>query len=147
MKKIYPLILIGLFFTFSSAAQGDEYEEKLKLFFKASGSEASFKVAISQTITLIKGQYPDITNELWDRIGKEFQETSLDELVTMLVPVYSRHLTSEDLDEIIAFYQTPAGMKYAQKTPFIMQESMQVGGQWGLKIGNDLVEKLNEEGY
>ncbi len=96
---------------------------------------------------MIKGQYTDISGELWERIETEFMQTSLTELSEMLIPVYQKHMTIEDLDAVIAFYESPAGVKYAQKTPFIMQESMQVGSQWGLKIGNDLVEKLNEEGY
>jgi hypothetical protein len=80
-------------------------------------------------------------------LEKEFLKTSLDDLVDMLVPVYSKHLTLDDLQKIIDFYQTPAGKKYAEKTPLIMQESMQIGQQWGMKIGQKFQEKLQEKGY
>jgi hypothetical protein len=50
-------------------------------------------------------------------------------------------------EKIIEFYQTPVGKKYAEKTPLIMQESMQVGQQWGMKIGQEFQNKLQEQGY
>ncbi|MGY0041248.1 DUF2059 domain-containing protein [Pedobacter sp. NJ-S-72] len=46
-----------------------------------------------------------------------------------------------------AFYQTPAGKKFAEKTPLIMQESMQAGRVWGEKIGLEIISKLNEQGH
>ena len=55
--------------------------------------------------------------------------------------------TKEDLEEFIKFYQTPVGKKFAKNTPFIMQESMQIGQQWGMKIGENFKNKMKEKGY
>jgi hypothetical protein len=65
----------------------------------------------------------------------------------MLAPVYYKHLTLEDLNQIIVFYKTPAGKKMATATPAITQESMQIGQQWGMKIGEKVEDKLREKGY
>ena len=94
-----------------------------------------------------KEQFSDVPEETWNDLEKEFLKTSIDDLVDMLVPVYSRHLTLDDLQKIIEFYQTPVGQKYAEKTPLIMQESMQIGQQWGMKIGQEFQNILQEEGY
>ena len=48
---------------------------------------------------------------------------------------------------MIKFYETPIGKKFAQNTPLIMQESMQVGQQWGAKIFNDFETKMKAKGY
>ncbi|MEC8831971.1 MAG: DUF2059 domain-containing protein [Bacteroidota bacterium] len=48
---------------------------------------------------------------------------------------------------MIQFFETPVGKKYAASTPLILQESMQVGQQWGMKIGQDFQRKLQEKGY
>ena len=56
-------------------------------------------------------------------------------------------MTLEDLKEIIRFYQTPVGQKFAKSTPLIMQESMQIGQQWGMKLGLEITKKLEEKGY
>lgn len=49
----------------------------------------------------------------------------------MLVPVYSRYLQIEDLKGLIKFYDSPLGKKYSKYTPFLTQQSMEVGQKWG----------------
>ena len=51
------------------------------------------------------------------------------------------------MEEMIKFYQTPVGQKYANSSPMIMQESMQIGQQWGMKLGQEFTKKLKEKGY
>jgi len=43
-----------------------------------------------------------------------------------LVPVYQKVLTKNDVDAIVGFYSSPAGQKYLDKTPQLVQESMKV---------------------
>lgn len=138
------LILTSLGVSYSQNNAG--YRESLKKMFEVSGSEEAYKSVIRQTFVLLK-QRPDVPAEVWDGLEQEFMKTSLEDLVTMLVPVYEKHLTQGDLEKLIEFYQTPVGTKFAEKTPMIMQESMHAGQQWGLKIGQDFERKLKEKGY
>lgn len=96
---------------------------------------------------MVKQGNPNVPTTIWNDFEQEMLNTSLDDLVEMLVPVYQKHLSQEDLNSLIAFYQTPAGKKYAEKTPLIMQESMQVGQQWGMQIAQKIQQKLSEKGY
>ncbi|GAB4198018.1 MAG: hypothetical protein Fur004_16070 [Thermoflexibacter sp.] len=68
-------------------------------------------------------------------------------MTEMLAPVYQKYMNLADLRELIKFYQTPTGKKFAQNTPFIVQESMQVGQEWGRKVGQDFAQKIKEKGY
>lgn len=149
MKK--ALFSIILLFTFSTQlfAQTDDdaYIQKLEQMFKLAGSEEAYKAVIKQMTTMYKQQYPKAEPDFWDEFEKEFSSASMNDLTTMLTPVYKKHLSSEDLDGIIAFYQTPVGRKYAMKTPLIMQESMQVGQEWGIKLGKELDKKMKAKGY
>ena len=56
-------------------------------------------------------------------------------------------MTENDLTKTIEFFETPIGKKYVEKTPFILQESMQVGQQWGAKIAKKIELRLKEKGY
>jgi hypothetical protein len=148
MKKVTTIIALFLITFGLSIGQADtEFKAKLKNMFELSGSEEVYKTVIKQMIAMYKDQFSDVPEETWNGLEKEFLKTSLDDLVEMLVPVYSRHLTLDDLQKITEFYQTPVGKKYAEKTPLIMQESMQVGQQWGMKIGQEFQNKLQEKGY
>lgn len=148
MKKAILSILILFVVSTATFAQDDTvYAEKLEQMLKLAGSEESYKVAIKQMITMFKQQYSNVEQDVWNEFEKDFAKASMKELTTMLVPVYQKHLTLEDLNGLIAFYQTPVGKKYAQKTPLIMQESMQVGQTWGMKLGQEFSEKMKEKGY
>lgn len=152
MKKIIILIsilIISLVQTYGQVdtCQVDTYKVTLKKVLEVTGTETNFKVVIKQMIDMFKQQNKDIPESLWVEFENEFSKTSIDDLVDMLSPVYQKHITEAELLEIIIFYESPIGTKLVEKTPLIMQESMQVGQEWGAKIGQSFEEKLNERGY
>jgi hypothetical protein len=149
MKKIVvviTLVIVSLNAGFSQTTNGS-YKATLKKMLEVAGTQESFKMAIKQMFGMLKSQKTDVPDSIWVSFEKEFSNTSMDELVDMLAPVYQNHMTEADLKKIIEFYQTPVGKKYAEKTPLIMQESMQVGQQWGMKMGQAFQEKLKAKGY
>ena len=115
--------------------------------FEVSGSEETYTTVISQMFDIFKQQHTEVDKEIWDELEKEFQKTSISDLIEMLAPVYKKYLSKEDLTELIKFYKTPTGKKFAKNTPLIMQESMQIGQQWGMQIGQKFEEKLKAKGY
>ena len=148
MKKISSTLILILISCFLSFAQNEnEYKETLKTMFEISGSEDTYQAAITQVFSIFKGQYAEVKEETWTELEKEFQNTSMDDLIDLLAPVYQKHLTIDDLKELIKFYETPVGKKFASKTPFITQESMQVGQEWGMKIGQEFSKKMTEKGF
>ena len=114
---------------------------------EASGSMAAFKSAITSMMGSFKNMNANVPEEFWTELEKEFLGTSLDELVTMLTPVYEKHMTEADLQEVIKFFNSPAGKKLAEKTPAIMQESMSAGETWGEAVAEKVMTKLKEKGY
>jgi hypothetical protein len=113
--------------------------------FEVSGTEETYKTAIKQIMAMYRQQYTDIDADIWDEFEDEFMKTSLEDLTTMLTPVYQKYLSLEDLNGIIKFYESPVGLNFAENTPMIMQESMQVGQQWGAKISEQLMERIKAE--
>jgi hypothetical protein len=69
------------------------------------------------------------------------------ELMNMLIRVYDKYLTEEDLDALIAFYSTDTGQKIIKSLPEITKESMNVGAEWGREVGAKLMEQLKAKGY
>lgn len=148
MTKSLTIFSILFLFIFSSYGQIDkEYTKTLKKMFEVSGTEDSYQAAIKQMFVMFKEQYPEVKKEIWNDFEKEFSKTSINDLTEMLFPIYSKYLTQEDLKELINFYQTPVGKKFAKNTPLIMQESMQVGQEWGKQMGEDFIKKMEEKGY
>lgn len=147
MKTLLITIVVSfLSVTLIFGQANTEYRATLKKMFEVSGTQEAYKSAVRQMFVMFK-QNKNVPEEIWADLEKEFLLASMDELVDMLTPVYEKHLTNADLKKVIEFYQTPIGVKFAQKSPAIMQESMQVGQQWGMKIGESFQQKLKDKGY
>ncbi|MCU1308502.1 MAG: hypothetical protein JWN45_3197 [Acidobacteriaceae bacterium] len=75
---------------------------------------------------------PEATAEQQAIMGKltddTFAEINVDELLQDVIPVYQRHLSKEDVSEIIAFYSSRSGQKMLDETPAMMAEMSQASG-------------------
>lgn len=147
MLKRFLVIIILMSVSFTYAQIDQTYQNKVKTMLQSSGGIEAYKVAITQMFTFYKQQYPDIPVKFWNEFEGEFLKTSMDELVSLIAPVYYRHLTYEDLNQIIAFYESPAGKKLSGSQAAITAESMSVGEEWGTRISEKVLSKLKEKGY
>jgi hypothetical protein len=147
IRKFLSITIACLLSATVFAQTEKEYTETLRKMFEVSGTEESYKTVIEQMFKMYKLNYTEVDAEIWDDLHKEFAKTSLNDLTEMLAPVYEKYMTKEDLEQVIAFYESPVGRKFARNTPFIMEESMQVGQEWGLKIGQEFEEKMRARGY
>jgi hypothetical protein len=148
MKKILSLFTFLFLLNFSAFSQvNQEYTKSLQKMFEVSGTEESYKAAIKQMFTMFKKQYSNVKTEIWGELEKEFSQKSINEITEMFAPAYLKYMTKEDLDDLIKFYESPLGEKFAKNTPLIMQETMQIGQEWGMKIGEDFAKKMKERGY
>lgn len=134
--------------SFAASAQDNaSYTAALNKLMDVSGTRQSFKTIVPQMLKMFKSQQSAIPEEFWTEMDSELNKMNGDDLVTMMLPVYQKHMTEADLKGIIAFYESPVGRKYAEKTPLITQESMAAGQEWGKKIGERIISKMKEKGY
>ena len=124
-----------------------DYKATLKEMLVVSGSDKTFEMVVPQMIEMMKPQLPQVPGEFWEEMEKEMKNTDFNDLVDMLVPIYQEYLTQEDLEEVIKFYQSPAGKKLGSSAPHISMATMQAGQQWGMKLGQKIQAKLQEKGY
>jgi hypothetical protein len=68
----------------------------------------------------------------------------VNELMSLLIPIYDRHFSDEDLDGMLAFYRSPTGKRFIKALPLITVESRQVGEEWGQRLGRVVGEKIGE---
>jgi hypothetical protein len=68
----------------------------------------------------------------------------LDELVEAMVPIYRRHLSRTDVDEIIRFYSSAVGQRLLREQPQMIQEGMQAGTEIQQKRMDQMMAKIRE---
>lgn len=147
MKTATLTLLLAFFATFSFAQETGDYRSSLKKLIQVSGSESAYKGVINQMITMFKQQQSQVPQEFWDEFAVEVNKDAINKLIDLVLPIYQKHLTETDVLGIIAFYETPVGKKFAEKTPLVTQESMLAGQEWGKQIAQKVLDKLKNKGY
>jgi hypothetical protein len=82
-----------------------------------------------------------VPNEFWDRFE---QKLGSQELVDQLIPIYDKYYTQQDLESLLAFYESPVGQKVLKTMPQVMQESMQIGQVWGQQKAQEVLKEIQE---
>jgi len=79
---------------------------------------------------------PAMTGLLNDRMG---------ELTSAIAAVYARNFSVDDMRQLAAFFRTPVGVKYLERAPVLVQESMQIGNRFGQETAGDLERRVKDE--
>ncbi len=95
-----------------------------------------------QMISAMKQANPDVPDEFWVRFASKIDAN---EVIEMVLPIYEKHFSAEEVRQITAFYKTSAGKKLISKMPLIMSEGMEAGQKWGMKIGQLAAEEIQAE--
>lgn len=123
-------------------AEGDDAAAKrqdIRRLLELTGSAQLGQQIIGQMMETFKKTDPKVPESFWDEMAKEFDSKTMIDLV---VPIYDKHLTHEDVKGLIAFYESPVGRKMTSVLPAIAQESLQAGQRWGMDIARRMQQKL-----
>lgn len=143
MNKLILIILLSGFplLTFS---QENNKTKKLKHFLELTGSVKLGEQVIDDMIGMFQSSYSDVGKEFWTDFRKEMKG---EELINLVLPIYDKYYSEEEIDQLIAFYNTPIGKKTVAVLPQITQESMLAGQTWGMEIGEKVMKRLKEKGH
>ncbi len=83
-------------------------------------------------------------NEVLGLMQAEFAK-EFPTLIEAIATIYARLFTTEELAQISAFYDSPAGRKMVKEMPAILSETMSVAQLVGHKITMEVIAKLRPE--
>jgi hypothetical protein len=116
----------------------------IKQLLTITGASSLSQQVVTQLLMSMKAQYPQVPQKFWDAFLNQFKP---DDLVNELIPIYSKYYSNEDINQLIAFYQTPLGKKTIAVLPQLTQESIITGQRYGLEISKKVLQQLEAEGY
>lgn len=119
-------------------------EKDIRKFLKVTGAAKLAEQSMRQMVQLYKRQMPQVPAKFWDDFLKEARG---EDLLDLLVPIYDKNLSHDDIKALIKFHESPAGKRYVAALPQITAESQTAGEKWGMALGQKVVEKLRAEGY
>lgn len=138
MKKLLLSVCLGSALAFSGVAFSQTAtDQSVKQLIVETGAADIGELVLQQLVAQL--QQSGATEDQITQIQAEF---NVDQLVNLLVPVYQKEFTEEDIQAFLTFYNSPAGKKMIEKQPVIMQESMVIGQQWGMGVAQRIQEIL-----
>lgn len=112
---------------------------------------------VKQMSEVLKQSRPDIPSRMFDVLEDEVNKVIAEEmnansgLVDLMIVLYHKYWTHDDIKGLIAFYQTSLGKKAISLMPVITQEGFLLGQRWGEslgpKIGQRAKARFKQEGY
>ena len=146
MKKGLLFLAAFVLLTFGAQAQIAEFKASVLKLMAVSGSDATLKMIPEQILSMIEQQAPALPESVKVEIQAMFSEEALLSLMDQMVPIYAKYYTQQDMDDLIAFYDTPLGKKLSTVQPQITLESMSVAQQWAAEIGQKVAAKIMQSG-
>ncbi len=89
------------------------------------------------------GEYRDKLIQLF--FEKFHSQADSETLIKLVIPVYDKYLSDEDIKGMIQFYSTPLGKKMIDVLPKLTAESNEAGQRWGQQMGRQtMIDVLQE---
>jgi len=118
-------------------------EERIIHLLSSTGAKNSYEAVINQMLDLQKELYSDVLGEeYFEQVRGEFLNEGFNDIVEMVIPIYKKHFTLEEINGLIEFNESELGQSVNQKMPLVMTESMQAGAEWGAKLGEKIAESI-----
>jgi uncharacterized protein len=100
------------------------------------------QVRILQALEAMKIAMPRVPEKFWDKYQRLI---SIDELQNRLVQVYDKHYTSDELNDLLKFYDSPIGKKMSAEAVPILRESMEISQELSKQAGQSVASDVQAE--
>lgn len=75
-------------------------------------------------------------------LEKFAQLAKAEDIVELTIPLYVKHVETNDLDAALAFFRTESGRRWAAAQLPIQTESVKLGQEWGQKVARRALQEL-----
>lgn len=129
--KITLVLVSALAAPIASYAQPQASKESIIQLLEMTNTIKSVQQSIDPLLRMLKTLKPDAPDEFWSDIRNNINS---DNFTSLIIPIYQKHLSEEDVQNLIAFYKTPTGKKFITVKPMLDKEAVSKGREWGQKL-------------
>ena len=101
---------------------------------------------IEQARLFFVQQDPTMTNDataVANELRKDY-EPRLQEVYAKVTEIYASHFTEQELKDILAFYNSPAGKKLLAEQPKVVDSSLKYAQEWAASLSDEVIGKMRE---
>jgi hypothetical protein len=145
MKRFATFVAVVALFAAASLAQAqDDAARKtadIRRLLELSGANTMSQMVSTQLLQQFRASMPGVPADVWADVEKD---VTPDAFIELIVPIYDKHFTHEDIKGLIAFYESPVGRKFVSVQPQLTQDSMAAGQQWAQKLVMKVQQRLQQ---
>ncbi len=124
-----------------NATPDPEKDKAIRQLLELTGVGKIAKQLMQQMVASMRQTQSGVPDEFWTAF---LNKAKPEELVDLMVPIYAKYYTREDIDGLTAFYRTPLGQKMLTSLPALMQDSNAVGEKWGRAKAEEIIRELDK---
>jgi hypothetical protein len=144
MKRLKMVIFAICFVCLAANAADESKKGDIIKILDITNSYRIASMVMDQVLMVLKPMAPDVPEKVWKEFSNKINK---DVLYDMVIPIYDKYLTHDDIKALIKFYKTPVGQKFIKVTPDITQESMMAGQQLGQRLMMEIINEIKAKGY
>ena len=117
----------------------------------ASGMERSFEPMVpqltQQIVPLLTRTRPELKDNLQAVLVKlqpEFAKKG-QEMTDIAAKIYARHMTQPELEQAVAFFNSPTGKKYVEVQPAMLDEVVVAMQSWTQSLSTYMMQRVHDE--
>jgi len=157
MKKILCMLFLGVMaLSWINANAAEELtpakREDIKRLLQATGAmqvaQTMSQAVVGQMSETIKKARPDIPPQMLDVMSEEVNKTISEEMTTkggfvdLMVALYNKYYTHDDIKGLLAFFQSPLGRKASSLAPVMSREGLVIGQRWGESLAPKIEQRV-----
>jgi len=113
MKNTFLRLIVFVFICSQAIAQERTFTASINHYININGTSEQYSDAIDQLFIMLKKQYDSkkVDQATWSELETE-KENALNQIKVMLASAYRSHFDHDNINDLINFYESPAGRQY-----------------------------------
>jgi len=143
MQQLKFILLFVLSIPIFSNAQSTKKELLVLDYLTVNGSMGQYNFAYDQLLEMLTTRYPETTaNAQQWKFLKENKSKALQEMKSLLVPVYDANFTQTEITKMLAFYKSETGKQLlADRSVMTADQKEVLNTFYNSEVGKNIIEK------
>lgn len=100
---------------------------------------------VSEQLKKEPGMTPEKEERAFKLTDDMLKNFPVDEIIDAMIPVYQKHFTKGNIDDLLAFYSTATGQKVIKELPAISAEAMQAAMPIAQKMMATTLQRVQDQ--
>lgn len=142
---LVALFTVALPISAQNSNQTKEYKETLKKIMVLSGGTSAMDGVLPSLKSNFSAINPELDEAYWNEFILNWKQKIEEKMLEAYVPIYQKKLTLNELNKVVAFYESPVGKKIGEIAPVLMTETLPIMQQLAQEMAMELMGKVKKQ--